>query len=319
VGDDRRNLEHDGLLFGVAAYGFWGVLPVYFRAVGGVAPTEFLAHRIVWSFLLLAAVLTLWRRWPELARTLRTRHTRSLLAVSALLIATNWLVYLHGVMTQRVIQTSLGYFINPLVSVVLGVVFFRERLRGGQWLAVALAAAGVAYYVLAGREWPWIALVLAGSFGLYGLVRKAAPVEALVGLSAETLLLFPAAAGFLGYWQSQGTLGFGSRGGWLDALLLLSGVVTTVPLLCFGAAARRLPLSTLGFLQYLAPTLQLLLAVTLFGEPFRPDQRWSFGLVWAALALFTAESVVSRRVMSAAVRAPDGAGRPAESSPPPAA
>jgi chloramphenicol-sensitive protein RarD len=274
-------------------------MPLYFRAVGAVHPAEILAHRIVWCALLLAGLLTVVGRWRDLARCLRTGRTAALLLASALLIAANWLVYIYGVWTQRILQTSLGYFVNPLFSVLLGMVFFRERLRPGQWAALTLAAAGLTHQVVAAGELPWIALAVAGSFGLYGLIRKAAPVDGLVGLTVETLLLLPAAAACLGCWIWAGTSSFGQGDATVDGLLLLSGVVTAVPLLCFGQAARGLRLSTLGFLQYLAPTVQFLLAVSLFGEPFRPEQRIAFGCTWAALAVFTAESVLARRRQAA--------------------
>jgi chloramphenicol-sensitive protein RarD len=279
----------------VAAYGLWGVIPLYFKALGDVSPLEVLAHRIVWCFVLLAAVLTAARRWPDFARSLRDRRTLALLVCSSLLVAANWLVYIHGVATHRVTQTSLGYFINPLFSVVLGMVFFRERLRPGQWAAVALAAAGVGYLLAVSGDLPWIPLALAGSFGLYGLVRKIAPVDALTGLTAETLILLPPAVGLLLCWGWGGVLTFGRGDVGHDGLLAASGVVTALPLLCFGQAARRLPLSMLGFLQYLAPSVQFVLALTVFGEPFRPEQQRSFGLVWAGLALFTVESVLAQR------------------------
>jgi chloramphenicol-sensitive protein RarD len=284
-------------------------MPFYFWAVASVPPAELLAHRIVWCALLLAGVLTALGRWRDLAGCLRTGRTTALLLVSALLIATNWLVYIYGVWTQRILQTSLGYFVNPLFSVLLGMVFFRERLRPGQWAAVTLAAAGLAHQVVAAGELPWIALVLAGSFGLYGLIRKAAPVDGLVGLTVETLMLLPAAVACLGWWAWAGTSSFGKGEATVDGLLLLSGVVTAVPLLCFGQAARGLRLSTLGFLQYLAPSVQFLLAVSLFGEPFRQQQQITFGCTWAALAVFTAESVLARR------RRAVPPGRPAASAP----
>jgi chloramphenicol-sensitive protein RarD len=270
-------------------------MPLYFRAVAAVRPAELLAHRIVWCALVLAGLLTALGRWRDLARCLRTGRTTALLLASAVLIATNWLVYIYGVWTQRILHTSLGYFVNPLFSVLLGMAFFRERLRPWQWAALALAAAGLAHQVVAAGELPWIALVLAGSFGLYGLIRKAAPVDGLVGLTVETLMLLPAAAACLGCWAWAGTSSFGKGDATVDGLLLLSGVVTAVPLLCFGQAARGLRLSTLGFLQYLAPSIQFLLAVSLLGEPFRRQQQITFGCTWAALAVFTAESVLARR------------------------
>jgi chloramphenicol-sensitive protein RarD len=289
-----------GLLYGLAAYGMWGLMPLYFRVVGTVTPLEILAHRIVWSVVLVAAILTVWRRWPDLMRSLRSGRIVRLLLASALLVAVNWLVYIYGVWTERVLQTSLGYFINPLFSVVLGMVFFRERLRPWQWVALGLAAGGLAYLILTVGELPWIALAVAGTFGLYGLVRKTAPVDGLIGLAIETMLLAPAALAGLAVGVTTGTATFGNNEGVTDALLLLSGVVTTVPLLCFGQAARRLRLSTLGFLQYIGPSMQFLIALWVFGEPFLPAQQVSFAFIWAALLVFTVDALRAHRRRSAA-------------------
>jgi chloramphenicol-sensitive protein RarD len=304
VGDGRASTRA-GLIYGIAAYGLWGVMPLYFRAVNGVSPLELLAHRIVWCFLLLAGVLTVFRRWPDFARVVRTPDTLFLLALSAHLVAANWLIYIYGVSIERVVHTSLGYFINPLLSILLGMVFFRERLRPAQWLAVGLAAAGIGYLLVTVDEFPWIALGVAMSFALYGLVRKVTPVDGLTGLTVETLWLLPAAGGCLLWWGAHGMLLFGHGDRRLDALLLASGVVTAVPLICFGQAARRLPLSTLGFLQYLAPTAQFLIAVLWFGEPFGQEKQISFGLVWAALAVLTADSVLRARRPAATLPLPE--------------
>jgi chloramphenicol-sensitive protein RarD len=283
------------LIYGLVAYGWWGLMPLYFHAIRAVTPGEILAHRIVWCALLLAAVLTLLHRWPDVLRCLRDPRMLGLLLTSALLVAGNWLIYIYGVSIHQIVQTSLGYFVNPLFSVLLGLIFFRERLRAWQWVALLLATAGLLHLVVALGEVPWIALALAGSFGLYGLVRKVAPVDGLVGLSVETLLLLPAAAGALGYWQLTGPTAVTTLDGPTLTLLLASGLMTAVPLMCFGEAARRLPLTTLGFLQYLAPSMQFLLAVTLFGEPFLPQQQVSFGCIWMALAIFSVESVTATR------------------------
>lgn len=284
-----------GLLFGLAAYGLWGVLPLYFRAVAVVPPLELLAHRIVWSVLILAVLITVLGRWPVVAAALRLPRTRWLLLATTLLIALNWFIFICSVTSGQVMQSSLGYFINPLLNVLLGLVVFRERLRPVQWLALALAAGGLVYLVVRLGELPWIALTLACSFALYGLFRKIVPVDALVGLTVETLLLLPAAAAFLAVRHGNGTASFGQVGGQIDVLLAVSGAVTTVPLLCFVAAARRLRLTTLGFLQYLAPSLQFLIAVLVLDEPFQPVQQVSFALIWAALVLVTLDSFGRRR------------------------
>lgn len=291
---DAGGRARGGLWYGLAAYGLWGVMPLYFRAVADISPTELLAHRIVWSAAFLAVVVSVARQWPALAAALRRRRTRGLLAVSTALIGANWYLFIYGVASGRVVETSLGYFINPLVNVVLGVAVFGERLRPAQAAAVALATAGVAYLIVAQGEPPWLGLTLAVSFALYALVRKVAPVEALAGLTAETLLLLPAAAAALGAWLWLGTAGFAQHGPVIDLLLLSSGLVTAVPLLFFNVAARRLPLATLGLLQYLTPTMQFLMAVLLFGEGFGPARQVSFALIWAGLALVTAEAAWRR-------------------------
>ncbi len=284
-----------GLLFGLAAYGYWGLMPVYYVAVQEVPPGELLAHRIVWCALLMVLVLAALRRWPDLVRCLSSRRLLGLLTVSSLLNASNWLLYILSVVTGRIVETSLGYFINPLFSVLLGVLFLRERLRPWQTVAVLLAAAGIAYSVRSLGGVPWIALGLAGSFGLYGLVRKVADVDALTGLTIETLVLTLPAVGYLVWQSAQGNAVFGGVGATGQILVLASGVVTAIPLLCFGAAARRLPLSTLGFVQYVAPSMQLALAVLWYGGAFTVDHAISFGFIWAGLALFSAESILVRR------------------------
>ncbi len=278
-------MDRAGLFFGIAAYTWWGLMPLYFREVDRVPAGELLAHRIVWSAVLLVIFLSAARRWPEVLRCLRSPRIFGSLAITTLLLGANWLGYIHAATTGQLVQASLGYFILPLVSVVLALVFLGERLRTAQWLAVALASAGVLNLVAQGDGVPWLALTLAISFSFYGLLRKKTAVDGLVGLSIETLLLVPVAAGYLLWLGADGTMG--SEGAWLDGLLMLSGVVTTVPLFCFGEAARRLPLLTLGFMQYLSPTLQLLLAVFRNDEPFGPIQQASFGLIWLALAVYT--------------------------------
>jgi chloramphenicol-sensitive protein RarD len=292
----QRQEHRGGLFYGLAAFGLWGLMPLYFKAAEQAGPLEVLAHRIVWCQLLLLVLLLVYRRRAELVRCFRSRKTALLLLASGLLIGLNWLIYIHGVSTQRVVETSLGYFINPLFSFLLGVVFFRERPRAGQWAALALATTGMAYLVVRVGAVPWIALGLAGAFGLYGLVRKVAPVDALVGLFVETIVLVPLAAGFLLYSHATGEAAVDRFGWGFIGLLALSGPITALPLLCFVKAARLLPLSTIGFLQYIAPSTQLLMAVMLFGEAFRPEQQVSFGCIWVALAVYSAESVVVQRL-----------------------
>lgn len=284
-----------GLLFGLAAYGWWGLQPIYFKAMKEVPPTVLLAHRTIWCAVFLVLSLSALRRWPDFLRCLKSKRLVALLATSSVLLAANWLLFIVGVATNRLVETSLGYFINPLVSVALGVAVLRERPSRLQTVAILLAAAGIAHRIYSLGELPLIALGLAGSFGLYGLVRKIANVESLTGLTLETLVLAPAGVGYLVWQVAHGNELFGNVSPVTRGLVLASGVITSIPLLCFGAAARRLPLSTLGFLQYLAPSLQLALAVCWYGESFSLDHGISFGFIWAGLALFTAETIFMRR------------------------
>lgn len=268
-------------------------MPFYFHAVRAVQPVELLAQRIVWCGLLIAAVIACAQRTRDLIATMRTPGLLMMFAATAALLSLNWLVYIYGIQSGQTVQTSLGYFVNPLVSVALGVAFLGERMRAGQAVALALATTGVAIPILIGGNVPWIACILAVSFGLYGLLRKTAPVDALVGLAIETFILMPVALTLLGIAQDQGTLTFAKHGATTAALVIASGIVTAVPLLCFGQAARLLPLSMLGFIQYLAPTLQFLTAVLVFGEVVSPVMWVSFGLIWLALAVYTAESLIA--------------------------
>jgi chloramphenicol-sensitive protein RarD len=276
-------------------------MPLYIWAMDRVPPYEILAQRIVWCGVFLLVLLTVFRRWADLGRCLRTPRTLGLLTISSFLIAANWYCYIYAANNNETIQASLGYFINPLFSVLLGMVVFHERLRPVQWLAVLLAAAGVLVLVVAGRELPWIALALTVSFGFYGLVRKLTPVDALVGLTVETMILIPGAMACVLYWLATGSGSFAHSGPATDALLLGTGVVTAVPLLCFGQAARRLPLTTLGLLQYIAPSVQFLLAVWVRGEPFAASRAVSFALIWTALLIFSVESLVRTRRLDVAL------------------
>ncbi|MCI0377205.1 MAG: EamA family transporter RarD [Gemmataceae bacterium] len=293
----------EGLIYGLVAYCWWGLVPLYFRLLREVPPTEILAHRIVWSMLFLVAALTRLRRWRAFAKCFRIPALFRVLILTSILIAANWFVYIFAVDRGLVVHASLGYFITPLVSVVLGMIFFQERLRPLQWLALVFAFAGTIVLVLSEDRFPWIALSLACSFSLYGLFRKKIPVDGLVGLSVETVLLVPLAAAYLVFlgWQEEHAFGVHSLA--VDLLLLASGVVTAVPLLCFGQATQRLPLSTLGFLQYLSPSIQFLLALTVLGENLNTPRLVSFPLIWCGLAVFTFDSLRSyrRRVKSAAV------------------
>ncbi|MBP9902266.1 MAG: EamA family transporter RarD, partial [Verrucomicrobia bacterium] len=274
-----------GLGYGLTAYTMWGVFPIYFRALTHVSPWVILGHRILWSAVFLSVIVSLRREWPLLLPVVRERRNLLLLAAGGVLIAVNWLVFIHAVVTGQLLESSLGYFINPLFSVALGMVFLHERLRRWQWVAVAIAGLAVANLTFRGERIPWIALSLAGSFGLYGLVRKKVDINTLHGLLVETTVLLPVAfVGLMSLPTSQpspGTLG----------LLSFLGVITAIPLLLFGAALRRLPLSTVGFLQYVGPTLQFLVAIVLFREPLDHAKLVSFGLCWAAIAVYVVDSV----------------------------
>lgn len=283
-----------GSLFALACFGAWGLNPVWFKAVDHVAPLEILAHRIAWTWLVLALLTLAMRRLPRLVAVVTSRRVLGALAVSTLLIATNWLVYIIAIHTDRVLHASLGYFINPLVNVALGVAVLRERLSRPRAVAVALAAGGVAV-LAAGHGLPWIALVLAGSFGLYGLVRKLVPVDPVTGLLVEVCYLLLPALVFLLVRHRAGELAFGSIDRTTDLLLLSAWAVTAIPLLLFVAAARRLTLTAVGFFQYIAPTGQLLLAVFAYGESFTATHAAGFGAIWLGLALVSAEGVRDAR------------------------
>lgn len=300
-----------GILYGLACYGWWGIVVVYFKWVDHVAPLELLAHRVSWSFVLIGLLLAYRRRWAETVSHFRQPRVMLTLVATTLLVATNWFTFLWAVIHEQVVQASLGYFINPLFNVVLGFVFLRERLRRPQVVAVALAALGVTVLTIRLGQLPVISLVLAGSFGMYGLLRKTARVDSLVGLTLETLLLLPFTLGYLVWLQAVGSGDFGQVGRSTDVLLILSGAVTALPLLWFAHAARRLPLTTLGLLMYIAPSLQLGMGVLVFDEPFTWAHAVAFGCIWSGLALYSWDSLRHRRV-----RVPPAPGRPADAPSP---
>lgn len=280
-----------GVALGLGAYLTWGFLPIYMKAVGAVAAPEILANRILWSLLLLGLVIAATRRWAPVGALLRSPRTLLVLALTGTLLAGNWLTYIWAVNAGFVLQTSLGYFITPLVNVLLGVVVLRERLRPAQIGAVVLAAIGVAVLAFGQSGLPWIALVLAFSFSFYGLLRKMAPVDSLTGLLAETVWLAPAS---LFYILVFGVHAYGADGS-LDLLLAASGIVTAVPLLMFGAANKRLFYSTMGLLQYAAPSIQFLLAVLLYREPLTTAHLVTFGFIWTGLLLYATDSLRAAR------------------------
>jgi chloramphenicol-sensitive protein RarD len=282
-----------GVAYGVAAYGLWGLFPLYWPLLKPAGALEILAHRMVWSLAVVLAILAATRNWIWF-RAL-TRRRLALLTVAALLITGNWGTYIWAVNNAHVVETSLGYFINPLVSVALGVLVLGERLRPLQWVAIGIGAAAVlALAVDYGRP-PWIALVLAVSFGFYGLVKKMAGVGAVEALSVETGVMFVPALAFLLVLQASGDATFGAAGGLHAALLAGAGVVTAIPLLCFGAAANRVPLSTIGLLQYLAPVLQFLIGVLVMGEAMPASRLAGFALVWLALVLLSYDGLRTHR------------------------
>lgn len=290
-----REDTRKGVAYGIAAYGMWGLVPIYFKAVMAVPALEVLAHRVVWSVLMLVPLVVIQGKLPEGLRALRDRKTLAVLVLTTVLIATNWFLFIWAVATDRILEASLGYFINPLVNVVLGVLFLGERLSRPAAIAVVLAGIGVAIQVVMIGSLPWIALTLALSFGFYGLLRKTADVGSVVGLTIETSLLMPVALIYLVWAKKTGGLYLGTGDLGRDALLVLAGVVTALPLLCFTSAARRLPLATLGFLQYLAPSGHFLLAVLIYGEPLSAAHLVTFGCIWIALVIFTADQVRKAR------------------------
>lgn len=282
---------NSGLLYAALAYTVWGLFPMYFKALHQVPPLQVLMHRVVWSLIFLAVVLTARRHWAWLGRALRDRKVLGGFAASALLLSVNWFVYIWAVGQGRVVDASLGYFITPLVNVMFGLVLLGERLRPTQWSAVGLAAAGVAWLAWHSGGLPWVALVLAATFGAYGLLRKTASLGALEGLTMETLLMFPAACAYLGWQYVSGHDAF--TGAPLSAqwLLAAAGPITAIPLLMFAAGARRIPLSLLGLLQYIAPTLQFLLGVVLYHEPFGGARLVGFVLIWSGLVVYSLEGL----------------------------
>ncbi|MGD9547341.1 MAG: EamA family transporter RarD [Candidatus Krumholzibacteriia bacterium] len=296
----QNHQQRAGVAYGAAAFLWWGFAPFYFKAVGAAAPQEVLAHRIIWSCLFLLGLLAVRGRFGEFRRLLVDRRTLGILSITTFLIAGNWLLFIWAIANQRLLEASLGYFINPLVNVLLGFVVFRERLTRLQTGAVALAAAGVAWLALGGVGVPLISLALAFSFSIYGMLRKRTPVSGTVGLTAETMLLWPWAVAWLILRQARGELAFGNEGPVLTIMLVSAGWITALPLIWFAEGARRIRYATLGFLQYLAPTFQFLVAVLAFGEPFTPKHAVSFGCIWIALGLYSLETI--RQVRS---RKPD--------------
>ncbi|MEO7031278.1 MAG: EamA family transporter RarD [Herbaspirillum sp.] len=280
-----------GMLYAALSYIMWGLFPVYFKALQAIPAAEILLHRMLWSLLLLLLILAVRRQWAWLGQVLRQPRVLAGFALSSLLLASNWLLYIWAVNSNHVVDASLGYFINPLVNILLGYVLLKERLRPVQWLAVALAAAGVIWLTWQAGHLPWIGLLLAITFGAYGLLRKTASLGPLEGLSLETLLLFPLAFAYLLYLSLHGQNSFVSAPSATQWLLVAAGPITAIPLLLFAAGARRIPLSLMGILQYLSPSLQLLLGVWLYHESFDAARLAGFSVIWAALVLYSLDGL----------------------------
>ncbi|KXF82510.1 EamA family transporter RarD [Enterovibrio coralii] len=284
-----------GVMLALGAYTMWGIAPIYFKALTDVPPLEVLVHRILWSFFFLALILRMSSGLARVKLLLKDKKRLGLLTITAVVIAANWLIFIWAVNSGHMLDASLGYYINPLFNVVLGMVFLGERFRKLQWLVVALAFLGVAVQVVTFGSLPWVALVLAGSFGCYGLLRKKINVDAATGLFIETAVLLPAAVIYLLFIADSATSNMMENSLSLNVLLMAAGVVTTLPLLCFNGAATKLRLSTLGFFQYIGPSLMFMLAVGLYGEPFSADKATTFAFIWTALVIFTFDAVRQRQ------------------------
>lgn len=283
-----------GVLFAILAYGSWGLLPIYWKLFGTISAVEVLSHRMIWSMVFLLGVLFLQKRLPELSTVWRSPKKLKFLIASACLLALNWGLYIYGVNTEQIVETSLGYYINPLLTVMLGMVFLKERLNRTQWFAVGLAALGVANFIWDFGEVPWIALGLALTFGLYGLLRKIIAIAPMTGLAVETIVISPVVLILISYWGITGTGAFGESL-YITLIFVGAGVVTSMPLLWFNNAAKRLRLSTMGFFQYIAPSLQLILGVFLYQEPFTRTHAVTFACIWTALAIYSANSLITAR------------------------
>lgn len=295
-------MRNKGVWLALAGYCIWGFFPAYWKLLNGVPATEVVAHRLVWSLVFLVIVMTVMRQWESL-RAQTTRPALWLYTGAGVLLTINWLFYVYGVNSGRVVEASLGYFINPLVSVLFGVIIFQERLQPVKWFSIGLAALGVIYLTLSYGELPWIALGLALSFGSYGVFKKKAPLGALHGLTVETAAMFIPALVYLLFLEGAGTGSFGHGTFSVSLFMILGGIVTSLPLLMFSSAAKIIPLSLIGILQYITPTLQLMLGVLAYGEPFPRDRMIGFAMIWLALIVFTASGLYERRKALAAAAA----------------
>ena len=283
--------QNKGVMFALAAYGMYGVMPIYFKVVSSVSAFEVLSHRIIWSVLFLAIFIAATGRWNEFKNDLRQKRLLAGLTISAMLIALNWLVFIWAVGQSMILEVSLGYYITPLLSVLLGMIFLGERLRKIQWISVLLAVAGVGYQLIQMGNLPWVALVLASCFAFYGLLRKQIKVGPFTGLLIETLILTPFALFYLIWLGQQSQLAFLTDGVEIAVLLAAAGIVTSLPLICFAAGARRLTMTLNGLLLYIGPSISFLIAVFMYDEPLDANRMITFALIWAGLILFTAEGI----------------------------
>ncbi|HGY9617564.1 EamA family transporter RarD [Vibrio harveyi] len=300
---EEQQRSRQGVLLAIGAYTMWGIAPIYFKSIAEVSPLEILSHRVIWSFFLLAALLHFGRHWRSVRDIIKNKTKMMFLVSTAILVGANWLIFIWAVNSNHMLDASLGYYINPLINVLLGMVFLGERLRKLQWFAVVLAACGVLVQLIVFGSVPVVAIALAMSFGCYGLLRKKVSVEAQTGLFIETLVILPAAAIYLLFIASSPTSNMLDNPMQLNTLLIAAGVITTLPLLCFTGAATRLKLSTLGFFQYIGPSLMFLLAVLIYGEPFTSDKAITFAFIWGALVVFSFDGLRNNRKSRKAAQA----------------
>ena len=299
------HMPNKGILHAFAAYSIWGLVPIYWKFLKHVPATQLIGHRIVWSFVLLVFILLVGRKWPEFRASISGGKVTLIYSVAAILCGLNWFIYVWAVTAGYILEASLGYFINPLLSVLLGVIFLRERLRPFQWLSIGLAAAGVTFLAIVYGRLPLIALGLALTFGFYGLVKKKAPLNSLNGLTLETGILFLPGLAFLSYMNWIGKGAFFHTGLTSDLLMVGAGFITTIPLLFFASATQRIPLTTIGIMHYITPTLQFLLGVLVYREAFSATQAFGFGIIWVGLIIFCAESFLSHLTSRSAVNLSD--------------
>ncbi|MGF1693339.1 EamA family transporter RarD [Photobacterium kagoshimensis] len=293
--DEQAQQTRRGVLLALAAYTMWGIAPIYFKSLQHVSAFEILSNRVIWSFFFLAGIIGLRRHWFKVAAIMRQPKMLSILALTSVLVGSNWLIFIWAINNNYMLDASLGYFINPLFNVVLAMIFLGERLRPLQWVAVALATIGVLVQLIQFGSLPWIALALAATFACYGLLRKKVNLDAQTGLFIETCLLLPIAAFYVLMIADTPTSNWALNSTTTNLLLMAAGIVTTVPLLCFTGAATKLRFSTLGFFQYIGPSLMFLLAVTVYGEAFTADKGITFGFIWAGLVIFSADGLRTHR------------------------